>query len=132
MQIFSPEWVQLYQEAINQNEAYAKASAKWEEGKIALSMKRESGDAVVMLDLLQGQCLGAEAVDLETATEQATFIISGDEQTWREVLSGQLQPLMGIMRGKLKLTKGSIARLLPYSIASTELVRSAQNVGGEF
>jgi putative sterol carrier protein len=45
-----------------------------------------------------------------------------------EVLSGRTPPLVMIMRGKLRLKKGSITRLLPFTQSAQELIRSAQMI----
>lgn len=130
MQAFSSEWVAAYKDAINSSDEYAKTAAKWTLGKIALVMKDD--DKAVLLDLYEGKCLAATSTDATNAETEATFVIVGDMQTWQDVLGGKLQPLMGIMRGRLKLTKGSIGKLLPYANASVALVNSAQGIPTEF
>ena len=50
----------------------------------------------------------------------------------RQVLTGQTPPLMAIMTGKLRLTKGSIMELLPYVAAAKELVLAAATVESTF
>lgn len=132
MNVFQQPWADAYQNAINASEAYRSASAKWEEGSIGLLMQRASGARVVLLDLWHGECRTANATSPEHAQETATFIISGDEAVWQQVLAGKLQPLMGIMTGKLKLSQGSMARLLPYAKAAAEMVACAQNVPTTF
>lgn len=132
MKVFSPAWAQAYQVAINQNAAYKNASQKWEEGAIALILTEGEESFGVLLDLLKGECLQATSTTGEAARTGAAFAIEADQATWQEVLGGKLAPLMGIMRGKLRLSKGSIARLLPYAQAATELVTSAQTLDTEF
>ncbi|HET9225671.1 MAG TPA: hypothetical protein VFR31_03330 [Thermoanaerobaculia bacterium] len=44
------------------------------------------------------------------------------------MLDGELEPISGIMRGKLKLARGSLATLLPYVPAPKQLVVSATRV----
>jgi putative sterol carrier protein len=132
MKVFSHEWAQTYFVAINHNQNYKDASQKWEEGSIALILIHPTNSIAVWVDLLKGECITAKSLSPALATASATFAIEGDETTWKEVLNGNLQPLMAIMRGKLKLTKGSIARLLPYTKAANELVLSAQTIPTEF
>lgn len=132
MKIFSPEWTQAYHTAINANEVYASTSKNWEAGPLALVLLRDGAGAAVLLELLHGACQAAHSLTPDEAHERAAFVIEGDEATWREVLGGQLQPLMGIMRGRLKLAKGSIARLLPYTAAATALVESARQLETEW
>jgi len=136
MKVFSGAWAQAYREAINDNPAYTKASTKWDEGKLALVLAAdadiEETSTAVLLDLQFGRCLAAASVSYRQAKRQATFVIEGDEAVWRDVLAGNLQPLMALMRGKLKLSKGSITRLIPYTQAAIELVHSAQTVPTDF
>lgn len=133
MRVFSIEWAAAYEQAINASSTYATASAGWEAGKLALVIQLADGTSrAVLLDLLRGKCLQAQSLTVDAAAAEAAFVIAGDETTWRDVLAGSLQPLMGIMRGKLKLTHGSIAKLMPYTNAATELVRCAQGIPTEF
>lgn len=133
MKIFSPEWAQAYQLALNDNAAYAESSQRWEAGKLAMVLLRPDGNsAAVILDLLHGVCHGVISTTPEAAANDATFVIEGDEATWRNVLEGKLQPLMGIMSGKLKLSKGSLAKLMPFTKAAAELVNSARTLPAEW
>jgi putative sterol carrier protein len=131
MLVFSSDWAAQYQQAINQNANYLAASEKWEEGQVALVMTAPV-ERAVLLDLWHGVCRDAHAVAAAQANESAAFVISGEQGAWQQVLSGKVQPLMAIMSGKLKLTKGSIGRLLPYTKAANELVLSAQHVPTDF
>lgn len=128
MKVFSAEWASAFHDAIKTNEAYATSGAKWELGKLALLLD----DEAVLLDLFRGDCRSVESVSAQEATTLANFIIEGNIATWQDVLSGKLQPLMGIMSGKLKLRKGSIGKLLPFTKAAVDLVNSAQSVETEF
>lgn len=132
MLIFSEDWAAAYIDAINANEEYAKSSKNWELGAIALVIKQDGGERAVIVDLLHGKCLKSTSITMTEAHEQATFVVEGDEAAWKQVLAGEIQPLMAIMRGKLKLGKGSIAKLLPYTKGAIELVHSAQTLDTEF
>ena len=48
------------------------------------------------------------------------------------MLQGELEPLFGIMSGKLQLRRGSLVRLTPYINAARELVRAAARVDTTF
>lgn len=128
MKVFSAEWASAFYDAIQANDAYAKSGAKWELGMLALVLD----DKAVLLDLYQGDCRSVENISAEEADNRASFIIEGNVATWQDVLSGKLQPLMGIMSGKLKLKKGSIGKLLPFTKSAIDLVGSAQEVETEF
>jgi putative sterol carrier protein len=59
-------------------------------------------------------------------------VIRANPSTWKSVLSGKTDPIVGLMGGKLKLAKGSLFALLPFAKAAKELVQSAINVDTEF
>jgi WS/DGAT/MGAT family acyltransferase len=131
--LFSEEWAQAYRDAINASENYRKASTRWEAGALAFIMKAapKNGfvrDTAVLLDLHKGVCRAARSVPPELATVEAAFVIEGEYQSWMEVLSGRSQPLMMIMRGKLRLKKGSIAKLMPFTQSAQELIQCAQGI----
>jgi len=130
--VFSAEWAAQYQVAINANSAYRTSGARWEEGSIALVLEGEGSGRAVLLDLWHGECRDTRAISSEEAMQQATYVIVGTRNTWEQVLRGTLQPLMGLMSGKLKLAKGSLARLMPFATAASELVLSAGNVPTDF
>lgn len=133
MQIFNQDWSNAYQEAINHNSAYTETSQKWNHGSLAMAIHFDDATAqAVCLDLEAGHCNDAQSMSLETAHEQANFVIEGDTVAWKAVLNNDIQPLMAIMRGKLKLTKGSISKLMPFAKSASELVNSAQILDTEF
>lgn len=129
MQAFSSDWAAAYLSAINANSEYAKSSGNWTHGALAFAL---TDGSAVLLDLHQGVCRGAMSVSIAAALEQAAFVIEGDAAAWQEVLGGKTAPLMALMRGKLKLSKGSIAKLMPFTKAASELVASAQTLPTEF
>ncbi|MCU0515007.1 MAG: Fis family transcriptional regulator [Anaerolineae bacterium] len=132
MKVFSQDWAHAYHLAINANPKYAATSPNWEWGKLAMVLREATDSRAVLLDLFRGDCRGVSSVTAETATAEAAFVIEGSEAIWREVLEGRLAPLMGLMTGRLKLSKGSLARLMPYTTAAAELVNSARQVPSEF
>ena len=58
--------------------------------------------------------------------------MAGTTAAWQQVLTGAVPPLLAIMTGKLKLTKGALAELLPYVNAAKELVLTAASVPSLF
>lgn len=128
MQAFSQEWATAYQEAINDDQAYASSGAKWELGKLALVLDEQA----VLLDLHRGDCRSVNSMPASDAQTDASYIIEGNADVWQDVLSGKIAPLMGIMSGKLKLTKGSIGSLMPFAKAAVDLVNSAKKLNTEF
>ncbi len=129
---FGQAWAEAYKQALNANDDYAEAGATWE-GPIALKLRAAPDhgipeDRAVLLDLWHGECREATAMSAGEATEAADYVIEADRSTWRKVLDGNLDPLKGLMFGKLKLTKGKLRKLIPYTKASQQMVASAQDV----
>jgi len=130
-EIFTEEWAQLWHEEINANEAYKKAAAKWE-GAIGMVMTTNpsmgiSETRVVVADLWHGDSRSAWATD-EAALDDVPYVIKATPETWKRVLAGKLDPIVGLMGKKLKLAKGGLFALLPYAKAAKELVNSAISV----
>lgn len=134
-EIFTDAWAEAYKEKLNENEAYAEAGSDWE-GPMAFLVRADPAqglpeDRAVVLDLHHGTCRDAYAATAEEADEEADYVIQGSRSTWLDVLDGKLQPLKALMFGKLKLKKGSLKDLLPYTKAAKEMVESAQEVPTE-
>lgn len=82
-------------------------------------------------DLWHGECRdgrAATAADLEGAQ----YVISADAFTWKQVMEGKLEPISGLLRGKLKLSRGNMAVLARYVQAAKELVNGAKAVPTKF
>jgi len=134
-EIFTEAWAQLWHEEINANAAYKKAAAKWE-GAIGMVMTTNAdmgipSTRIVVADLWHGDSRSAKAIG-EEELDQVPFIIEATPENWKKVLSGKLDPIVGLMSKKLKLARGGLFALLPYAKAAKELVNSAISVDTEF
>jgi putative sterol carrier protein len=124
-----------YKKQINSSEGYKKAGATWTAGVVALviSAKPEIGineDFGMWLDLHQGVCREAKKVGLEEA-QKAPFCIIGDYTRWKQVIKKELEPVKGMMQGKLKL-KGDLPTIVRYVKASQELVECTTRIETKF
>lgn len=133
-EIFTHEWAVACGEQINENEDYRHAAKKWE-WPLVLTMTADAGLSVpersVYLNLYHGDCKEARAATAGDL-DDAPFIIKADPHTWKKVLDRDLEPIFGLIRGKLKLAKGSLVTLLPYTTAAKEMVLSAACVDTHF
>ncbi len=124
------DWCQ----ALNSRPAYQAAAEKWE-GSVALVMNRDtsrqSDSKAVFVDLWHGECRAAREATQDDL-DKADFVLSGTAAAWRDVLTGRLAPLMAVMGGKLRLTRGSMAALVPHAAAAKELVASATAMTATF
>jgi putative sterol carrier protein len=130
----SPEWIVAYKEAINANPEYRTGAADWTHGVVALIMKAQppalAEDVGVWLDLDRGVCRDARMVKVEEALK-APFCITGEYARWKQVLRKELDPIKGMMQGKLKL-KGDLPTIVRAVKAAQELVNSAGMVDSKF
>jgi putative sterol carrier protein len=132
----SPEWAAEYKNAINSNEAYKTAGKDWTHGVVAMIVKadptlRIPEDTGLWLDVNQGACRECKLVSAADA-QAAGFVIVADYARWKQVIKKELDPIKGMMQGKLKLTKGHMPTIVKYVHASRELVESTARVPTKF
>jgi putative sterol carrier protein len=134
-EIFTEKWAKEWGKKINSNAAYKKAAANWE-GAIALVMTADAGwgvaaERAVIADLWHGDCRGAKTAS-PADLDGAPYVIKAAPETWKGVLAGDVDPIFGLLRGKLKLARGSVFSLVPYAVAAKEMVNSASAVDTSF
>ena len=131
---FSDDWAREWGEILNGRSVYKETAADWE-GSVALIMTRDSSpDAerkAVFVDLWHGQCRAARTAT-EADLEEARYVLTGTAASWREVLTGKLAPLMAVMGGKIRLSRGSMSSLVPRAAAARELVAAATGMETRF
>lgn len=129
-ELFTPEWAAAWGRQINRSDAYRLAAQTWK-WPVVLTMKEDPAHGVpersIFLDLFKGECRETRPAAPEDL-EEAPFVLAADPATWKQVLDGELEPIPGIVRGRIRLLKGSLATLLPYVLAARELVCAATRV----
>jgi putative sterol carrier protein len=130
----SHEWVAEYVQRINASESYRDAAETWE-GDVAYVIEAEPDrgvpeDVWAWLDLWHGRCRDGRLV-APAEGEGARFVIRAPYSRWKEVIRGDLDPVKGMMQGKLKL-RGDLPTIVKYVRAANELVTVAQSVPTEF
>jgi putative sterol carrier protein len=135
----SEEWTVAYREAVNTNDAYKQAGKPWTHGAVAMVIAADPSigipdDTAMVLDVHQGLCRGTEYfTGMARVTESgAPFVIVANYDRWKEVIRGKLDPIKGMMEGKLKLTHGHLPTMIRFVEASRQLVVSASRVPTEF
>ena len=133
-EMFTPEWAVAWGREINASDAYRLAAQTWK-WPVILTMKEDPAHGVpersIYLDLLKGECREARSAAPEDF-EATPFVLTADSKAWKQVLQGELEPIPAIMRGRVRLLKGSLATLLPYVLAAKELVSAAGRVETRF
>ena len=130
----SEEWLAEYVRQINASKSYRDAAQTWE-GDVAYVIEAEpdrgvAEDVWAWLDLWHGACRDGKLVSPEEG-ERARFVIRAPYSRWKEVIRRELDPVKGMMQGKLKL-RGDLPTIVKYVKAANELVNVAQTVPTEF
>ena len=130
----SDDWLRIFTERINSSSDYREAAATWE-GDIAFVFEAEPDHGVpsdlwAALDLWHGACRDGRMTDAEEGSRCA-FVIRAPYSRWKDVLRGDLDPVKGMMQGKLKV-QGDLATIVRYVRAANELVHLTTQVPTEF
>ncbi len=127
-------WFQDFIARINASEEYGKVAETWE-GDVAFVVeaepdKRVPADVWALLDLWHGECRGGGVIDEERGSA-ARYVIRAPYSRWKEVIRGTLEPVRGMMQGKLKL-QGDLATIVRNVQAASALVRIVGQVDTVF
>lgn len=131
----SAEWMAEYVGLINSSKAYEEAAATWE-GDLCYVFEAEPDKGVpkdiwAWADLWHGKCREAKWDVSAEDGGKAKFIIRAPYSRWKQVIKKELDPIKGMMQGKLKL-KGDLPTLVRNVKASNELVNIAGSVPTQF
>lgn len=129
----SAEWTAAYKDAINNHPTYKDSGKSWTNGVITLVVNANPAaglpeDVCIWLDLHQGVCRDTKTVTRAEADAGAAFVIVGDYARWKQVIRKELEPIKGMMQGKLRLAKGPLPVIVRYVQAARDLVDSATHV----
>jgi putative sterol carrier protein len=127
-------WFQALVSLINASDEYREAAADWE-GDIAFLVEAEPdrglpADVWGLLDLWHGACRGGGVIDAERGRE-AAYVLRAPYSRWREVVTGELDPIKAMMQGKLKV-QGDLPTIVRQVRAANELVELTQQIPTEF
>jgi len=133
-ELFTDAWAHALGEALRDSDTYRAAAKAWE-GSVILEWSDAPAAWLIggasacgaFLDLQRGDCRAARMATSQDYTD-ARYVLSAERVVWEALLTAQLTPTMALLRGKLKLKKGSLGALMPHVNAATELVRVAQTV----
>lgn len=129
MELFGKQWTSTYFDLINSDSRY-KENAKGWNNPIRFISVSENKNKAVWLELSNGICLRALHGD-DALNAISDYEIKADEKAWINLLDNNGDPLVALMTGKLKLTKGSMFTLSRYTSSAKDLVRLAGLVSGE-
>ena len=142
----TPEWAELFEKAVNSNDAYAKA-ADWWEGDFIFQIDPHGGldkQIRVWVGLYHGNCTGCKILKddekykiLEKGEApsgqpfEAEYIYAARIDVWEKILRKELDPIRALLSGQAKVT-GDMPKILRATEAAKELVASATTIETEF
>ena len=130
----SQAWFEAFEAQINASSAYRDAASDWE-GDIAFRILAEPDRGVPedlwgYLDLWHGSCRGGRAIASGDA-EGAAYTLTAPYSRWKDVVEGELDPIKGMMQGKLRV-HGDLPTIVRYVQAANELVRLTGRIDTQF
>ncbi len=142
----SEEWLDVFKDALNANEAYAKA-ASWWTGDFIFIVKAGGNldrDAMAYVGLTHGKCTGVKPVTSaneyevvrpgETASSDdklaVEYTYEASYDSWVQILNGELDPIRALLSGQARI-EGEMAKILKATDAAKELVRTASIIETE-
>ncbi|NIR45370.1 MAG: R2-like ligand-binding oxidase [Gemmatimonadetes bacterium] len=128
-EIFTGRWVARWAAELNASERYRQAAASWE-WPVVFVLDDDSGPTgprQVFLDLWHGSCRAARPAS-EADRAAAPYVIAAPEAVWRELLTGDLDPLIALLHRKLEVRQGSVLKLTRYAAAAREMVAAAARI----
>ena len=133
----SPRWAEKYCEELNRSQQYRSSGRGWvwpilfvatdlpEDLKSIYPSDRPG----FILELENGECKGYRFYE-DSSQASAPFVISAKYSDWVDIILGKQNPVIALMKGKLKLAKGQMSLIVRYASAAIEMVKTAQKVGG--
>lgn len=130
----SDPWVREFVDAINTSEGYRRLAHDWE-GDVVIAVEAEPDKGVprdvhILLDLWHGACRDGGVVDGGRG-DHAEFVIRAPYSRWKDVIRGDLEPVRGLMQGKLRV-RGDLQKILRYVKATQELAHLTSEVETTF
>jgi putative sterol carrier protein len=129
------DWLKAYVCQINSSKAYAECAVNWE-GDVTFLFEPEPlllvpAPIYSWLDLWHGKCRAARYDVPPDEGDLAQFVIRAPYSRWKQVIRRELDPVRGMMQGKLKV-RGDLHIIARHVKAADELVRIAGQVPTTF
>lgn len=133
----SEEWTAALRIALNNDRTYREVGKAWTFGAVAMVVRSDPANGVqqaagIILDVHAGECRSARFVEGTDDPPDAEFVIVASYARWKDVIEGKLDPIKGMMDGKLKLTRGHLPTIIRYVEPARLLVSSASKVPTDF
>lgn len=130
----SVEWLDAYKDAINSSPEIAESAKDWERDiVIVVEAEPDKGipvDLWALFDIDHGKVREARIVTPEEG-DRATYVISAPYTQWKLVVQGRVDPIKGMLQGKLKV-RGDVHTLAQEVKAAEALVKAARGITSGF
>jgi putative sterol carrier protein len=126
-------WIKALMAELNVSAAYEDAARSWEGDFCFIVEPGGTLEKTVTLymDLWHGKCRQAYEINEATDGHKPAFTLSAPVATWKRVLNKQLDPVQGMMTGKLHI-KGNMGMIMKNVRAAKELVENCTHIPTEF
>lgn len=134
--LFTESWVNEWKKAINSSKKYAAAGKFWNAPIVLAfnpvpSFLNEADHIGFYLDLHNGRCEELRFATIEDK-KRADIILTASEKSWRRLITQKKDPTMQIMKGGLKLEKGSLVLLSTQRKAAKTLLETAPDYSEKY
>ena len=128
MEFPSDEWIKALSDQLNESASYERSAKDWE-GDFVFIVRPDDAypeTAYLYLGLYHGKSPSAAMVGSQDERD-VEFVIGAPFSTWRRVIEGKLDPIQGMMTGRLKLS-GNLMKIMRYPKAAQEIVACCSKV----
>ena len=129
----SDEWAKAFMNSLNTSKTYAEAAKTWEGDFVFIVTPDKPGEGkeyYLYFDLWHGVCRAASMLN-DPNEKKAAFIWSGTFTNYTKIMTGEIDPIKGLMQGKFKL-KGNMSTIMRAVKAAQELVNCLKTVPTEY
>ncbi len=132
MEYFSSDWIEAWADSIQNSDKYREAGKNWNAPLIIkIDPKPEiikDNEAIgIFLKLSYGECKSLRYAVADDE-DQTDIILSADKKTWVDLIEKSKDPTMAIMKGKIKIEKGSLITLSTQRKAASALLKTAPSI----
>lgn len=131
------EWVDEYLNKLNESDQYSHAGEGWGvgfNGDFLFEIQPDGtydGEPVYMyLELQDGGCHDAYVTD-DPDGEDYGFAFRGSYEKWKQLTSGEIDPVEGMMDGTFELD-GDMQKVMQFSQAAIVMTETAGEIDTEF
>jgi ribonucleotide reductase beta subunit family protein with ferritin-like domain/putative sterol carrier protein len=126
---FSDQWIEDWKSALDRSDDYKQKGKNWNAPLILKfdpvpALLESSKSIGFFLNLQYGECIEMRLAKKKDE-DISDVILKADERTWIKLIEEKKDPTMFIMKGKLKLEKGSLVLLSTNRKAAKALLETA-------